>query len=172
VRNQAQSARRRAIALPNVLVMATKPIQHTRQSGQDWLLSCTRNPTDVRRAWASMECARIPSGEHWRVAEAPLLQSVVAMKRVGHPQLGPVLVDVARGRAWWLLPPGLGDGLGDVHHLTVHPAGWLLSCPPVLYAIEECGWLERPDGSGQLTDPAALGAAFGSDCRLHAGVIG
>lgn len=70
------------------------------------------------------------------------------MKQVGHLRLGPVLVDVAAGHAWWLLPANLGDELDDARRLTVHPPGWLLACPPVLYAIGECAWLERPDGSG------------------------
>jgi hypothetical protein len=113
-----------------------------------------------------MECARIPSGLHWLVAEGPLLQSVAAMKRMDGAQLGPVLVNTATGRAWWLLP--LGDELDVVCHLTVHPPGWLLACPPVLYAIDECGWLERPDGTGRLTDPAALGAALGPSRLLPA----
>lgn len=148
--------------------MAIKPTRSDRQTGQDWLLSCARNPTDVRRVGACMECARIPSGEHWRVAEGPLLTSVRALKRVDGRQLGPVLVDVATGRAWWLLPPDLGDELDDVRLLTVQPPGWLLACPPVLHTIDERGWLEPPDGSGRLTDPAALGAVLDLDGRLLA----
>lgn len=148
--------------------MATNPIQSTLQAGQDWLLSCTRNPAAVCHAWSADEFARIPSGEHWSVAEGPLLPSIKAMKRVGRQRLGPVLVDAPTDRAWWLLPPGRGSELDHVPHLTVHPPGWQLRCPPVLYAINERIWLERPDGSGRLTDPAALGAAFSPSGRLHA----
>lgn len=148
--------------------MATKPDRSTRQPGQDWLLACARNPSDVQRAWSAEEFARIPSGEYWRVAEGPLLRSIRAMKHVGNRRLGPVLVDGAAGLAWWLLPASLGDELDDVRQLTVHPPGWLLACPPVLYAIGDRSWLEHPDGSGRLTDPAALGAAFGAGGRLLA----
>ena len=84
-----------------------------------------------------------------------------AIKRIGSDRLGPVLADVASERAWWLLPPGLGDELDDIGLLTVHPHGWLLRCPPVLYPVRGRVWVERPDGSGRLTDPILLGAALG-----------
>ncbi|MBW8740381.1 MAG: hypothetical protein JF621_25860 [Streptomyces turgidiscabies] len=65
-----------------------------------------------------------------------------------------------RGVAWWLLPPGLTDELDDIHRLTVRPAGWVLTCPPVLHSVAGRWWLERPDGTGRLTNPALLGAAL------------
>lgn len=148
--------------------MVIKPARSTRQAGQDWLLACTRNPSDVCRAWAAEELARIPSGEHWRVVEGPLLPALSAMKHLGSRRLGPVLVDVRVGRSWWLLPAGLSDELDNVPLLTMHPPGWPLVSPPVLYPIGERGWLERPDGSGRLTDPTALGVAFGVSGRPFA----
>ncbi|MFI5819111.1 hypothetical protein ACIA8I_08185 [Streptomyces rishiriensis] len=148
--------------------MAIKLAQSTRQAGQDWLLGCARNPTDVLRAWAAEELAPIPSGEHWRVAEGPLLPSLRAMKHLGSGRLGPVLADVAAGRAWWLLSAAVGDELDDMPQLTVQPAGGLLVSPPVLHAIGERGWLEPPDGSGRLTVPAALCIAFGVGGGSHA----
>lgn len=83
------------------------------------------------------------------------------MKRIGSPRLGPVLVDVEANRAWWLVAPSLSDELDDMRQLLVRPAGWALKCPPVLYSVGGRGWLERPDGSGRLTDPTLLAAAFG-----------
>lgn len=90
------------------------------------------------------------------------------MTNLGSRRLGPVLADVAAGRAWWLLPADLCDELDDVPQLIVHLPGWLLLSPPVLYAIGDRGWLERPDGSGRLTDPTALSGAFGAGGRLLA----
>ncbi|MGW1808245.1 hypothetical protein [Streptomyces sp. NPDC002078] len=142
--------------------MATKAAARSlRQAGQDWLLSCTPNPTAAQRAWNNEELARIPTGPHWRAVEAPLLPSVHAMKRIGSTRLGPVLVDVEADRAWWLVPPTLSDELDDVRPLLIRPAGWALGCPPVLYSVGGRGWLERPDGTGRLTDPVLLGAALG-----------
>lgn len=141
--------------------MATKPTRHLVQPGEDWLLSCTDAPTGVRTAWGAEELAPIVSGPHWRVAEAPLLPTVHVMKRIGSARLGPVLADVHVDRAWWLLPPNLSDELDDVRQLVVRPARWVLKCPPVLYGLDGRMWLERPDGSGRLTDPVLLGAAFG-----------
>jgi hypothetical protein len=161
-----------AIEVPTVLSMAPKSARSNLQKGQDWLLSCTHNPTGVRRAWASEECAQIESGEHWRVAEGSLLPSLRAMKHMGSQRLGPVLADVSTNQIWWLLPSGLSDELDDVHQLTVHPPGWLLACPPVLYGIDKRLWLERPDGSGRLTNPKALRAAFSPRRRIAAGTLG
>ncbi|MHB9862201.1 hypothetical protein [Streptomyces sp. YIM S03343] len=141
--------------------MAAKPTLPLRQAGQDWLLSCTVTPTDVRRAWDREDLAPFPTGSRWRVAEAALLRTVQVMKRIRSERLGPVLADVETERAWWLLPPGLDDELDDIRQLTVRPSGWVLKCPPVLYSAGGRMWLERPDGTGRLTDPALLGAAFG-----------
>jgi hypothetical protein len=95
------------------------------------------------------------------VAEAALAHSMDAIKRIGVPRLGPVLADVSQGIAWWLLPPTLGDELDDVRTITLRPRGWVLRCPPVLYPVRGRVWVERPDGSGRLTDPVLLGAALG-----------
>lgn len=146
--------------------MATKPALSLRQQGQDWLLSCTTKPTDARTLWDREELAPFMTGRHWLVAEAPLLQSMHAMQRIGSKRLGPVLADVEAELAWWLLPPDVGDQLDDVRPLTVQTRGWILDCPPVLYAVDGRMWLERPDGTGRLTDPVLLGAAFGPGGQL------
>ncbi|MFI9339950.1 hypothetical protein ACIG0D_01540 [Streptomyces sp. NPDC052773] len=140
--------------------MATTPTRSLRDAGQAWLLSCTNQPAHVQRAWDTEQLAPFTTGRHWRAAEAPLLPSIHAMRRIGSDRLGPVLADVEIDRAWWLLPPGLGDELDDVRQLTVRPDGWVLKCPP-LYGLGGRTWLKRPDGSGRLTDPVLLGAAFG-----------
>lgn len=158
VRNPAQSFSGSAIAFHTVLVMATRPLS---EAGQKWLLSCAPHPADVQRRWAAEELAPFCTGTHWRVAEVPLLPTMDALKRIGSDRLGPVLADVAVQRAWWLLPTSLSDDLDDVRQLTVRPIGWVLNCPPVLYSLDERLWLERPDGSGRLTDPVLLGAALG-----------
>jgi hypothetical protein len=143
-----------------------------RRAGHEWLLSCTDRPTAVQRAWSGEELAPFPTGQHWRVAEAPLLRSVTAMRRIGSERLGPVLADVDADQAWWLLPTDVGDELDDVRQVTVRPPGWVLKCPPVLYHLNGRIWLERPDGSGRLTDPVLLGAAFGPGGRLPAEAFG
>ncbi len=143
-----------------------------RQAGQDWLLACAPNPTTVARDWAAEVLSPIASGGHWRVAEALLLRSVEAMRRIRADRLGPVLADPALETAWWLLPPNLDDELDDVRQVRIMPRGWPLYCPPVLYPVGGRMWLERPDGSGQLTDPIVLGAAFGPGGRLPAEAFG
>ncbi|WP_200306105.1 hypothetical protein [Streptomyces adelaidensis] len=135
-----------------------------RRSGYDWLLSCTDRPTAVQRAWRNEELAPFSTGPYWTVAQAPLGASVKAMRRIGAEGVGPVLADVEMDLAWWLLPADPGDDLDHVGQLTVHPPGWVLMCPPARYPLRPPSdrlWLEYPDGSGRLTDPVLLGAAFG-----------
>ncbi|MFF1834260.1 hypothetical protein ACFVXE_08645 [Streptomyces sp. NPDC058231] len=94
-------------------------------------------------------------------AEANLLRSVEAMQRVGSRRLGPVLVHPAADLAWWLVPLGADVELADMRAITVRTAPWQLLCPPADCYMNGLGWLEKPDGSGALTDPVVLGAAFG-----------
>lgn len=131
------------------------------QAGQEWLLSCAPDPQPVLRAWDLEQFAEIPTGSHWLIAEAPLVRSVQAIQRIKPHCLGPLLGDVHRDVAWWLLPARLTDELDGVRQITVHPVGWILHCPPVPHSLEGRWWIEPPDGTGLLTNPTALGAAFG-----------
>lgn len=146
--------------------MATTSTRCLRDAGQEWLLSCTPHRADTQRAWDDDTFAEIPTGPYWRVAEAPLTRSVQAIQRIGADRIGPVLADVYRDVAWWLLPPDLADDLDDIPRITVRPAGWVLKSPPVERSLEGRWWLEWPDGTGRLTDPVLLGAAFGPGGRL------
>ncbi|MGW1409665.1 hypothetical protein [Streptomyces sp. NPDC002403] len=83
------------------------------------------------------------------------------MQRIGPDRLGPVLVYPSADLAWWLVPRGAEVSLADLGRLTVQPEGWALRCPPTDRCMDGRGWMERPDGSGDLTDPVVLGAAFG-----------
>lgn len=146
----------------------------THNPGTDWLASCAPDPVLIHRMWAADELAAIPSGRLWLAVEADILPSVAAMQRIGPDRLGPVLAQPGDGRAWWLVPPGAAELLADLPRLAVHPEGWALRCPPADRYIDGIGWLEKPDGSGQLTHGDVLGAAFGpggSALRLPAGAF-
>ncbi|MEU0253291.1 hypothetical protein ABZ299_12445 [Streptomyces sp. NPDC006184] len=141
--------------------MATHLSLAPARAGQDWLLSCAPDPAAIQRAWDAGQLAAIPTGPHWLAVEAPLTRSLEAIRRMDAAPHGPVLADTRSALAWWLLPSGLADELDDVAGLTVHPAGWVLECPPVVHFLGGRWWLAGPDGTGQLTDPTLLGAAFG-----------
>lgn len=138
------------------------PLAPARQ-GQQWLLSCSPDPAAVQRAWDAGQLAAMPTGSHWRVAEAPLPRSLEALRRMDAAPRGPVLADSRRALAWWLLPPDRADELDGVPGITVHPAGWELKCPPVSYFLGGRWWVDAPDGTGQLTDPTLLAAAVSAD---------
>ncbi|MFD9422331.1 MULTISPECIES: hypothetical protein [unclassified Streptomyces] len=133
----------------------------TRHAGTDWLATCAPDPAFVRRRWAGAQLAPIPVGRSWLVAETTLTRTMDAMERVGSDRLGPVLVHPEADLAWWLVPLDGDQELADVGVLTIRTEPWTLLCPPAHEYLNGCGWLENPDGSGRLTDPAALGAAFG-----------
>ncbi|MEU7155176.1 hypothetical protein [Streptomyces chrestomyceticus] len=140
----------------------------TDRAGTDWLAQCSIQPAAVRRAWAADSLATLRS-DAWRVVEADLLHSVDAMRplfRAG--ALGPLLVSTERRRAWWLTALDAEDHLDDIPALTIRPARWPLLCPQVGHSAYGCAWLEAPDGTGKLTDPIALGAAFGPSSTLSA----
>jgi hypothetical protein len=63
-------------------------------------------------------------------------------------------------KTWWLVPVTAEAELAEIRQVAVQPAGSVLHCPPT--GRQACGrfWLSRPDGSGLLTDPAALATGF------------
>ncbi|MFF1687191.1 hypothetical protein [Streptomyces sp. NPDC058254] len=152
--------------------MATRTRNPGTRAGGDWLANCAITPNAVHRAWAAGELALVPSGGHWLAVEAPFGGTLDAMQRIPADVLGPVLGYPAAERAWWLVPLDAGEQLDDVARLVVRPAAWPLFCPPVQRPAHGRVWLERPDGTGQLTDPSTLGAAFGPGGRLPAEAFG
>lgn len=93
------------------------------------------------------------------------------MQRISPDRLGPVLVHPSADLAWWLVPCGSVEELASVGFLSVHASGRPLRCPSAGQYVDGLGWLEKPDGSGRLTDPAALGPAFRPGGRLRAGAF-
>lgn len=131
------------------------------EAGDAWLASCSVRPELVREAWTSEDLAPIASGSHWLVAEGQLATRYDALARIPAKLRGPVLADFVEDRLWWLVPLESAEELADVRQLRVQPPGWCLRCPPTGWHVEGRTWLTRPDGSGQLTDPAVLAAAIG-----------
>ncbi|MGW6486258.1 hypothetical protein [Streptomyces sp. NPDC055056] len=140
--------------------MALHPAPYVPQAGQEWLLSCADTPAEISALWDADDLGGFPNGDHWIVGETSLARTMEAIKSIPGQRRGPVLAGCHQGIAWWLLPPALADELDDVHALSVRPRGWILRCPPVLYPVRGRVWIERPDGSGRLTDPVLLGAAL------------
>ncbi|MGW8377937.1 hypothetical protein [Streptomyces sp. ODS28] len=139
-------------------------------AGAIWLAGFTGDPGSAFVRWQRGELARIPSGRGWLVAEAPLMHSIRAMGRLSPSgKLGPVLGHAEADRAWWLLPLDAEHHLAHLAgQLTVHTPGWPLPCPsPDRYAHGR-GWLEKPEGNGTLTAPAALRSALGNVGALPA----
>lgn len=147
----------------------------TRNSGSAWLASCASDPAQVHRIWAADGLARIRTGRLWLAVEADLMRSVHALQRIDPDRLGPLLVRPGEDLAWWLVPPHAQILLASVPGLGVRPEHWPLRCPPVERYVDGLGWLEKPDGTGRLTDSAELGAAFGirvESPRRSAGAFG
>ncbi|NUS26124.1 MAG: hypothetical protein HOV92_18135 [Streptomyces sp.] len=137
------------------------------EAGDAWLADCSAHPTLVRTAWTTDALAPIASGKMWLAAETPLLATMKALNRIREEHRGPVLVDPEQDKAWWLVPLDAAEELADVRQVTVHVPGWPLHCPPTGWHIDSRFWMNRPDGSGHLTDPAVLAAAFGPGGYQH-----
>ncbi|MEV5434468.1 hypothetical protein AB0K80_00290 [Streptomyces sp. NPDC052682] len=131
------------------------------EAGEAWLANCSAHPDLARKAWSEETLAPIASGTHWLVAESHLRHALPAAVRIGNERRGPVLAHPEGDRAWWLVPPGTEEQLSGVRWMTVKPSGWTLLCPPTGRQVDGHFWLWRPDGSGHLTDPAVLAAAYG-----------
>ncbi|MCX5255105.1 hypothetical protein OOK27_13275 [Streptomyces canus] len=131
------------------------------EAGDAWLADCSPHPDLVRQAWDIDALAPIPSGPRWLAAECLLVVGMQALSRIHGEHRGPLLADSLLDRAWWLVPAGAAAELSDVRAVAVRPASTPLHCPPTGW--QACGrfWLHRPDGSGQLTDPAVVAAALG-----------
>lgn len=169
MRNPAQSARTAAIRFPTVLVMALRMrFAEVYEAGDAWLADCSAYPDLVRQAWELEALAPIASGRHWLAAESELVAGMQALNRIRDERRGPVLADPMVEKAWWLVSLDAAAELADVRQVNVRPVGWALHCPPTGW--QACGrfWLSRPDGSGRLTDPAVLAAAFGPGGLLPA----
>ncbi|MFG2792641.1 hypothetical protein [Streptomyces sp. NPDC048419] len=138
------------------------------EAGDAWLATFSAHPTLVRTAWNSDMLAPITSGARWLVAEAALMTTLKAINRIREEYRGPVLADSEVDKAWWLVPIDAAKDLADVPQLTVQVPGRPLHVPPAGGHLETRMWLQRPDGSGLLTDPAVLAAAFGPDGYRHA----
>ncbi|MEU8031950.1 hypothetical protein AB0C13_25440 [Streptomyces sp. NPDC049099] len=131
------------------------------EAGDTWLAECSDHPDVIRAAWKQETLAPIASGAHWLVAESSLTRGWPAASRLHNSPHGPVLADPDANKMFWLVAPSAAEELADVRPLTVHPAGWLLPCPPTGWQVDGRFWLWRPNGSGHLNDPALLAAAFG-----------
>ncbi|MBT2675802.1 hypothetical protein J7E95_34425 [Streptomyces sp. ISL-14] len=131
------------------------------EAGDAWLADCSAHPALVREAWDKDLLAPITSGTRWLVAEARLATAYRMIGRIREERRGPTLADPESDKLWWLVPPNAPEELADVRQLTVQPEGWTLLCPPTRWVVGGRMWITCPDGSGQLTDPAVLAAAFG-----------
>ncbi|WP_093903962.1 hypothetical protein [Streptomyces sp. cf386] len=148
--------------------MALSKFAQRYEAGDAWLADCSAHPDLVRAAWAKETLAPIASGERWLVAEARLATAYLLIGRIRDEHRGPILADPEADKLWWLIPPDAAEELADVRQLAVQPAGWTLLCPPTRWLVGGRMWITYPDGSGQLTDPAVLAAAFGpGGYRLH-----
>jgi len=130
-------------------------------AGDRWLADCHTRPAEVWRTWHSGALAPIVSGVRWLVAETTVAHGMPAAARIPEEQRGPVVFDPYGDRAWWLVPLDSAEEFAEVRQVQMRHPGWMLRCPPTGRELERVHWLWQPDGSGHLTDPAVLAAAFG-----------
>ncbi|KUL36119.1 hypothetical protein ADL22_25425 [Streptomyces sp. NRRL F-4489] len=133
----------------------------------DWLASAAPDPAACRRAWERnpLGVALLEAGRRWDV--------LIVEGALGHPALallareayrpGPVLSDFRDARTGFLVPTGTAAHWLATGVRAAGPGTWIV-VPYPGRATGGVRWLVPPDGSGTLTDPAALERA------LHAAV--
>jgi hypothetical protein len=140
--------------------MAAKRRATNHPPGDAWLAECSGHERLVHEVWSVGGLAPIHCTQ-WLAAEAQLATALEARKRIPAKARGPLLLDSGLDAAWWLVPLDAADELADIRPLTVHPYDWPLHCPSPQRPAGGRFWLDAPDGSGKVTDPACLAAAFG-----------
>lgn len=137
--------------------------------GNEWLAALSTSPSAVRKSWDAGALARLcmPEGGAWTVGELGLIRTLAAINSLSKAAvLGPVLASPGNDRAWWLFPADARQHLADITDLTLYEPGDCFLMPPVTHPMHSRAWIELPDGSGRLTDPAALGAVLSRTHRL------
>ncbi len=141
----------------------------TTRAAVEWLVSAARDPRCCRRRWERDPhgVVLLPAGRCWDL--------LVMAARLGRPTLrvlegfarppGPVLADHGGGRVGFFVPPGTAAGWTGTGVRGAGPGHWVV-VPYPGRPTDAARWLVPPDGSGRLTDPAALERA------LHAAVVG
>ncbi|MGW8379089.1 hypothetical protein [Streptomyces sp. ODS28] len=129
--------------------------------GTAWLAHCSPSPTTTHTTWTRGELAPIPGGRTWAVAELGTLTSIELMRSLpDEAALGPVLSHAESDRAWWLVTQHGSDELARVAPWAAVEVQNPLYCPPANLPLHGRGWLEKPDGTGTLTDAHRLAAAL------------
>ncbi len=129
----------------------------------DWLASAAADPGSCLRVWERnpLGVTLLPAGRLWDV--------MVVAGRLGRPTLevlarfaeppGPVLSDFGDARVGFFVPPGTAARWTGTGVRGAGPGSWVV----VPYPGRDTGgvrWLVTPDGTGRLTDPAALERAM------------
>ncbi|MGW1073985.1 hypothetical protein [Streptomyces sp. NPDC002537] len=129
------------------------------RSAVEWLASAAPHPGTCRWEWERnpLGIALLPAGRIWDV--------LILASELGYPTLdvltgctdevGPVLADFGDSRMGFFVPPGTAASWVATGVRAVGTGGWVV----VPYPGRACSgirWIVPPDGTGTLTDPAAL----------------
>lgn len=132
------------------------------QQATEWLAAAATDPPACKRQWhEEAGVAVLACGRFWDVLSVPEDLGVLALDALlGTGQVpGPVLADTAARRVGFFLPP---DPEGHWTGVDIRYAGtgaWV-SVPAPHQATGRLRWLVPPDGTGVLSEPAAVEIAL------------
>ncbi|MFE0044520.1 hypothetical protein [Streptomyces albireticuli] len=136
---------------------------HARRSAVEWLASAAPDPGTCRWEWERnpLGVALLPAGRVWDV--------LVLSSGLGYPtldvlsrctdRLGPVLADFGDSRMGFFVPPGTAAGWLATGVRGAGLGSWVVVPHPGRHT-SGVRWVVPPDGTGTLTDPAALELAM------------
>ncbi|MBB5116660.1 hypothetical protein AF335_29410 [Streptomyces eurocidicus] len=134
-----------------------------KRSAVEWLASAAPDPGTCRWEWERnpLGVALLPAGRIWDV--------LILSSGLGYPTLdvldrcahrpGPVLADFGDSRMGFFVPPGTASGWLATGVRGAGLGSWVVVPYPGRHA-SGVRWVVPPDGTGTLTDPAALELAM------------
>lgn len=133
-------------------------LAHAQTSAANWLATADDAPDRVRLWWANAGIALLTVGLRWEVIKTD--------SHRGRPAVatgtlsGPILCDPVFDQMYFLVPLGTRTTWDAAETECLGADCWLKVPAPHYTSPPGTHWLQAPDGSGTLVDPAALRPAL------------
>ncbi|NUQ95596.1 MAG: hypothetical protein HOY79_03200 [Streptomyces sp.] len=135
--------------------MSAPPIDAARA----WLASGEHDAAHAYRWWENHPdgVAIMPLGALFDAVEVP---APLSSRLLPHPAIGPAFTYADTQQLYVLVQAGTADDWPDPRALCLGEGHYLSVPDPSRRGPDGAYWLQPPDGTGALTDPAALLAAL------------
>lgn len=126
-------------------------------AAEEWLASADESPDRVYLWWANAGIALLNIGARWEVVKSDALGHRAA---VDGTLRGPIMSDPVFGHIYFLVPIGTAGAWDVAGTECLSTSCWLKVPAPNCTSPPGTHWIQAPDGSGDLVDPAMLRLAL------------